>query len=156
MYVEYDAWSWWRQSTYCTSDHNVHHVWLEATCEVTVDMVSASLRNKIPFSYVISSLRRMGCTVLYCTSFVIESSYSIVVVRCLLSCFEVISKLSNHGHLSQSLITMTLLSGLQYIRCLIDYKSLSSTCAIFYCYMCTIKVLVQHRYSASVMQTLGV
>ena len=65
-------------------------------------------------------------------SFIIESSYSIVVVRCLLSCFEVISKLSNHGHLSQSLITMTLLSGLQYIRCLIDYKSLSSTCAIFY------------------------
>ena len=80
-------------------------------------------------------------------SFIIESSYSIVVVRCLLSCFEVISKLSNHGHLSQSLITMTLLSGLQYIRCLIDYKSLSSTCAIFYCYMCTIKVLVQHRYN---------
>ena len=81
-------------------------------------------------------------------SFIIQSSYSIVVVRCLLSCFEIISKLSNHGHLSQLPITMTLLSGLQYIRSLIDYKSLSSTCAIFYCYMCTIKVLVQHRYIA--------
>ena len=81
-------------------------------------------------------------------SFIIESSYSIFVVRCLLSCFEIISKLSNHGHLSQLPITMTLLSGLQYIRSLIDYKSLSSTCAIFYCYMCTIKVLVQHRYIA--------
>ena len=88
-------------------------------------------------------------------SFIIESSYSIFVVRCLLSCFEIISKLSNHGHLSQLPITMTLVSGLQYIRSLIDYKSLSSTCAIFYCYMCTIKVLVQHRYSAYVMQTLG-
>ena len=80
-------------------------------------------------------------------SFIIESSYSIFVVRCLLSCFEIISKLSNHGHLSQLPITMTLVSGLQYIRSLIDYKSLSSTCAIFYCYMCTIEVLVQHRYN---------
>ena len=83
-------------------------------------------------------------------SFIIESSYSIFVVRCLLSCFEIISKLSNHGHLSQLPITMTLLSGLQNIRSLIDHKSLSSTCAIFYCYMCTIKVLVQNRYNACI------